>query len=53
MVDVGIGERRMAGLTASGDQIFILIGAGHVPIVRKLLELSSQRRVVYPELYLR
>ncbi len=36
----------LAGITESGDRIFVLIGSGHVPILRDLIALSRRHRVV-------
>jgi hypothetical protein len=43
----------LSGVTELGDRIFALFGAGHVPILRSLLDLSSRHRLVEPERYLR
>ncbi|MEZ4647321.1 MAG: DUF5694 domain-containing protein [Candidatus Eisenbacteria bacterium] len=42
----------LCGVTETDDRIFILIGAGHVSILRKLIGLSSRHRLVDVASYL-
>jgi hypothetical protein len=42
----------LCGLTEPGDRLYVQFGAGHVPILRELLRLSSRHVLVDPVPYL-
>jgi hypothetical protein len=42
----------LCGLTDPGDRLFVLFGAGHIPILRHLVGMSSRHRLLQPHTFL-